>query len=139
MILKKSVNNNVEKSIFDLISESIDEKGSLPRDFEFPDDYGKEGTKFASGAMDGICMYHMPGQPLKNIEKKRLKGLIELAGKGFTNGLEKSFADFCKEHRAITIPRCLILFLHIPRTKNATTNILQNQIAYLGLNCLCYL
>ena len=94
--------NNEEKSIFDLISENIGENGSLSRDFELQND-DKEGAKFAAGAMDGICMYHMVGTSLDDKDKKKLEELIKLAGEGDTKGAEKGFADFCKDHRAITI------------------------------------
>ncbi len=101
-MFNKNVKTNEEKSIFDLISESLDENGYLSRDFELPNDDEGE-VKFAAGAMDGICMYHMAGSPLDDKAKKKLEELIKLAGKGDTTGAEKGFADFCKEHRAITI------------------------------------
>ena len=92
-----------DNSIFELISYSIDEDGSLPRDFELPNDDSNEGIKFAPGAMDGICMYHMGRNSLETEDKKRLGELIKLAGKEDTKVAEKGFADYCKEHRAITI------------------------------------
>ena len=43
-------------SIVELITNSIDENGFLPENFELPSEGDSEGVKFAAGAMDGICM-----------------------------------------------------------------------------------
>ena len=90
-------------SIVELITNSIDENGFLPENFELPSEGDSEGVKFAAGAMDGICMYHMGHNPLEDDEEKKLEELIMLAGKSEFEKSEQGFAEFCKEHRAITI------------------------------------
>ena len=46
-----------QKSIYELISDNII-NGKLDENFVLPDD--SEGpVKFAAGAMDGMCVYHM--------------------------------------------------------------------------------
>ena len=71
--------------------------------FELQNDNDREEIRFAPGAMDGICLYHMGFDPLEEADNKRLEELIMLAGKGDTAGAEHGFAEFCKKHRAITI------------------------------------
>lgn len=56
-------------SIVELITNSIDENGFLPENFELPSEGDSEGVKFAAGAMDGICMYHMGHNPLEDDEE----------------------------------------------------------------------
>ena len=90
-------------SIVELITKSIEENGMLPENFELPGEDDTEGVKFAAGAMDGICMYHMGHNPLSDADKKRLEELILLAGKSEFAEAEKGFVQFCKDHRAITI------------------------------------
>ena len=60
----------------------------MQENFELPNTDDKEGYKFAPGAMDGICMYHMGDKTLVDEDKKKLKELIILAGNGYTSKAE---------------------------------------------------
>jgi hypothetical protein len=90
-------------SIFELITNNIDENGFLIENFELSNAEDPEKVKFAAGAMDGICIYHMAHSPLSDEDEKKLEELIMLAGKNDFAEAEKGFALLCKEHRAITI------------------------------------
>lgn len=102
MVLFKKKTGTEETSIAEYIFNSIDENGNLPEGFELPDTKDKE-VKFAAGANDGICMYHMGHNDLSDDNEKRLEELILLAGKGDASGAEKGFKEFCKKHRVISI------------------------------------
>ena len=89
-------------SIVEYITSSINKNGILQENFELPNTDDKEGYKFAPGAMDGICMYHMGDKTLVDEDKKKLKELIILAGNGYTSKAEEGFVLFCKENRVIS-------------------------------------
>lgn len=101
MVFKKKKSPK-DMSIVEYITGSINKNGILQENFELPNTDDKEGYKFAPGAMDGICMYHMGDKTLVDEDKKKLKELIILAGNGYTSKAEEGFALFCKENRVIT-------------------------------------
>ncbi len=103
MLLKKNDEANTELSIVDLIVGSIDENGSLPQGFRLPESGDTGLIRYAPGAMDGICLYHMRRNPLVASDRQKLEEILKLAGNGETAEAEMRFAEFCKEHRAITI------------------------------------
>ena len=63
-----------ERPIFSIIEENI-VGGRLPASFALPDDNGSSGSsklKMAPGAMDGICIYHMPHTALSEDGKEEI-------------------------------------------------------------------
>ena len=93
----------MDTPILQYIIDNLNEEGTLPDDFNLPEEEEGEGVKFADGALDGITIYHMGVAPLNEDDKVKFGGLITLAGTGAFDEAEAGLKDFCREHRAITI------------------------------------
>ncbi len=73
----------MEKSIYRLIKEALNEDGMLSADFSLPKEDNGNKIRFADGAMDGIMMFHTRiSSNTESEEYKQIISAIELANKG---------------------------------------------------------
>lgn len=64
----------MEKSIYRLIKEALNEDGMLSADFSLPKEDNGNKIRFADGAMDGIMMFHT--RISSNTESEEYKQII---------------------------------------------------------------
>ena len=69
----------------------------------FPQDADKSDVpiRFAPGAMDGICIYHIGLPPLDEEGTKEMVAALEAASDGRISDADQMFAEWTKKHRAI--------------------------------------
>lgn len=90
-----------QKSIYELISENIID-GKLDENFVLPDD--SEGTvKFAAGAMDGMCVYHMRPYEMTTEDYNILEKSIASVSNGEYEQTDTLWAELGKTARAIQV------------------------------------
>ena len=90
-----------QKSIYELISDNII-NGKLDENFTIPDD--SEGpVKFAAGAMDGMCVYHMRPYEMTTEDYNILEKSVAAVAKGDFEQTDKLWAELGKSARAIQV------------------------------------
>ena len=90
-----------QKSIYELISDNII-NGKLDENFVLPDD--SEGpVKFAAGAMDGMCVYHMGPHEMTTEDYNILEKSVAAVAKGDFEQTDKLWAELGKSARAIQV------------------------------------
>ena len=90
-----------QKSIYELISDNII-NGKLDENFVLPDD--SEGpVKFAAGAMDGMCVYHMRPYEMTTEDYNILEKSVAAVAKGDFEQTDKLWAELGKSARAIQV------------------------------------
>ena len=90
-----------QKSIYELISDNI-VNGKLNEDFVLPDD--SEGpVKFAAGAMDGMCVYHMQPYEMTAEDYIILEKSVAAVAKGDFEQTDTLWAQLGKSARAIQV------------------------------------
>ena len=90
-----------QKSIYELISDNII-NGKLDENFVLPDD--SEGpVKFAAGAMDGMCVYHMQPYEMTAEDYIILEKSVAAVAKGDFEQTDTLWAQLGKSARAIQV------------------------------------
>lgn len=85
----------MEKPIYELIKESINEDGMLSDDFSLPKEDNDNKIRFADGAMDGIMMFHSRiSSDVESEEYKQIVNAIELANRGESENAKKMIHEF---------------------------------------------
>lgn len=85
----------MEKPIYELIKEAINEDGMLSADFSLPKEDDGNKIRFADGAMDGIMMFHSNiSSDTESEEYKQIINAIELANKGERENAKKVIHEF---------------------------------------------
>ena len=83
-----------QKSIYELISDNII-NGKLDENFVLPDD--SEGpVKFAAGAMDGMCVYHMRPYEMTTEDYNILEKSVAAVAKGDFEQTDKLWAELTR-------------------------------------------
>ncbi len=90
----------MEKSIYELISENIAD-GVLKPGFSLPEESDSAPVKFAPGAFDGICIYHMGLDELDDEGRAALGEALASASTGKHEQTDALFFAWTKKHRAI--------------------------------------
>lgn len=90
-----------QKSIYELISENIID-GKLDENFTIPDD-SERPVKFAAGAMDGMCVYHMRPYEMTTEDNNILERSVDAVAKGDFEQTDKLWAELGKSARAIQV------------------------------------
>ena len=92
----------MEKSIYQQIIDYISD-GVLDNSFSLPDEAaGQSQVRFVPGAFDGICMYHMGHRDLDTDGAKQMAVALKTAANGDFPETDNLFAEWTKEHRAIS-------------------------------------
>ncbi len=92
----------MEKSIYQQITDHIFD-GVLDADFSLPDEkVGWSPLRFAPGAFDGLCIYHMRHGELDADAAKQMAVALKTVAKGDYSGANELFHDWTKEHRTVT-------------------------------------
>ena len=85
----------MEKPIYELIKEAINEDGILSADFSLPKEDDGNKIRFADGAMDGIVMFHSKiSSDTESEEYKQIINAIESANKGESENAKKMIHEF---------------------------------------------
>ena len=92
----------MEKSIYERISGSLVD-GVLPDGFSLPDEADSAPVKFAPGAFDGICIYHMGLDELDDEGRAELGRALASASTGDRAETDALFFEWTKKHRAISM------------------------------------
>ncbi|MBQ2597109.1 MAG: hypothetical protein II581_04295 [Oscillospiraceae bacterium] len=92
----------MEKSIYERISESLVD-GVLPDGFSLPDEADSAPVKFAPGAFDGICIYHMGLDELDDEGRAELGRALASASTGDRAETDALFFEWTKKHRALSM------------------------------------
>ena len=92
----------MEKSIYERISENVRD-GALPEGFSLPDEMDSAPVKFAPGAFDGICIYHMGPDELDDEGRAELGRALASASTGNRAETDALFFEWTKKHRAISM------------------------------------
>jgi len=91
----------MEKSIYSQICDHITD-GILSDSFSLPDEVaGASPLRFAPGAFDGMCMYHMRIDGLDADSTKEMAVALKAAAGGNFREADELFHEWAKEHRAI--------------------------------------
>ncbi|MBQ6294045.1 MAG: hypothetical protein IJK77_09375 [Lachnospiraceae bacterium] len=90
----------MEKSIYERISENIAD-GELVKGFSLPEESDSAPVKFAPGAFDGICIYHMGPDELDDEGRAALGEALASASTGKHEQTDALFFEWTKKHRAI--------------------------------------
>ena len=91
----------MEKSIYSQICDHITD-GILSDSFSLPDEVaGASPLRFAPGAFDGMCMYHMRIDGLDADSTKEMAVALKAAAGGIFREADELFHEWAKEHRAI--------------------------------------
>ena len=89
------------KSIYQQICDNITD-GILNDSFSLPDEVqGDSPLRFAPGAFDGLCMYHMRSEGLDAESTKEMARALNVAASGNYPEANELFHEWTKEHRAI--------------------------------------
>lgn len=91
-----------QKALYQLIKENA-EGGRLSNKFSLPSDERKEEIRFADGAMDGICMYHMAPYKLESSDVELMKKSVAAMSKGDYAETNAVLAQLGKNARAIQL------------------------------------
>ena len=92
----------MEKSIYQQITEHISD-GVLEADFSLPDEKaGNSPLRFAPGAFDGICVYHMRHDELEADAEEQMADALKAAARGDYSGANELFHEWTKEHRTVS-------------------------------------
>ena len=92
----------MEKSIYQQICDHISD-GILDDSFSLPDEVqGFSPVRFAPGAFDGMCMYHMRVGGLDADSTKEMAVALKAAARGSFREADELFHEWTKEHRAIS-------------------------------------
>lgn len=99
--------NRKKESIYQLITAALDQDGHLPEQFNLPEDEEAGKLRFASGAMDGIGIFHTAKADVQK-EVEELAALLEQACQRFDEAMMENITAFVKEHRVISLidPLC---------------------------------
>jgi len=92
----------MENSIYHQVASHIS-KGILENNFSLPDEDGSQSPlKFAPGALDGMCLYHMRRGELDAEAEKQMAEALEEAAKGNFPKADALFHEWTKDHRTIS-------------------------------------
>ena len=92
----------MEKSIYELISENMTD-GVLKPGFSLPEEADSAPVKFAPGAFDGICIYHMGLDELDDKGRAALGEALASASTGKHEQTDALFFEWTKKHRAVSM------------------------------------
>ena len=109
-------------SIYNIILSALDENGRLPHDFSLPQKETPNGLRFASGAMDGIGVFHTAGQDA-NAQAAQLAALLERACKQYDAKIQGEIEAFLKENHVLHIVDPLIDLIREGKTRITPSNL----------------
>jgi hypothetical protein len=92
----------MEKSICELICDNITDD-TLNPDFRIEDSTEEIGEiHWAPGALDGVTIYHMAPSNLDAEGASEMADAVKCASEGDDQEADNRFAQWCKEHRAVS-------------------------------------
>lgn len=92
----------MEKSIYQQITDHISD-GVLDADFSLPDEeVGWSPLRFAPGAFDGLCIYHMRHGELDADAAKQMAVALKTVAKGDYSRTNTLFHEWTKDHRTVS-------------------------------------
>lgn len=91
----------MEKSIYQQIADHVSD-GVLDAGFSLPEEAGNSPLRFAPGAFDGLCVYHMGHSELDADAAKQMAAALGTAAKGDCSGADTLFHEWTKEHRTVS-------------------------------------
>lgn len=92
----------MNRPIYELIAKSV-ENGRLPDGFSLPEEEDSAPVKFAPGAFDGICIYHMGLDELDDEGRQALGTVLQSASAGDRERTDALFYEWTKKHRAFSM------------------------------------
>ena len=92
----------MEKSIYQQIADHISD-GVLDDAFSLPDEVvGLSPLRFAPGAFDGLCVYHMGRGALDADAAKQMAVALKATAKGNYSEADTLFHEWTKDHRTVS-------------------------------------
>ena len=90
------------KSIYQLICDNI-KNGVLEENFSAPDESDDSPIKWASGAMDGVYIFHMNHSGLNAAQTKEMARALKAAARGDYQEADILFFEWTKSNHAVGI------------------------------------